>query len=351
MGPAQPGRRLTSRLVGTTQDPWRQVRFALGALGGVLVVGTLAYRLVGLSFFDAFYQTLITISTVGYSEMGENPGTAYRAVTVSVIVVGVGLALYTLGLFFEALMEGRIGEHVGRTRLQNALDQLQGHIVLCGWGRVGQSIYATLRTEGADVVVVDRRPEIAQEINGLVVVGEATEDDVLRRAGVARAQGLIIALDSDADNMYVTLSGRSLNPDIVIVTRASSTSAVPKLLQAGANTVVNPHEIGGTRMASFMTQPNVADFLGEAMQDERFEVQLREFEVRPGTILDGSTIEASGLKRATGVTVLAIKRPDGSFLHHPRAKTTLGAGDVPIVLGTSEQHRTLGKWLDAPHVT
>jgi voltage-gated potassium channel len=302
---------------------------------------------VGLGLFDAFYQTLITISTVGFTEVGDDPGTAYRAVTVVVIIIGVGLALYTLGLFFEALMEGRIGEHVGRTRLQNALDQLQGHIILCGWGRVGQSIYATLRTEGADVVVVDRRPEVAEDINGLVVVGEATDDATLRQAGVDRARGLVTALDSDADNMYVTLSGRAMNPDIVIVTRATTTNAVPKLRQAGADTVVNPHEIGGTRMASFMTQPNVADFLGEAMHDERFEVQLREFEVLPGTILDGSTIEESGLKRNTGVTVLAVKRPDGSFLHHPRAETTLDAGDVPIVLGTSEQHRTLRRWLDA----
>lgn len=339
---------MTSRLVGTKRDPWRQVRFALGALGGVLIAGTVAYRVVGLGLFDAFYQTLITISTVGFSEVGENPGTAYRAVTAMVIVVGVGLALYTLGLFFEALMEGSIGEHVGRTRLQNALDQLQGHIILCGWGRVGQSIYATLRTEGADVVVVDRRPETAEDITGLVVVGEATDDAVLRRAGVERARGLVTALDSDADNMYVTLSGRSMNPSIVIVTRASTTSAVPKLLQAGADTVVNPHEIGGNRMASFMTQPNVADFIGEAMHDERFKVQLREFEIRPGSRLEGTTIEESGLKRATGVTVLAIKRPDGSFLHHPRAETTLDAGDVPIVLGTSEQHRSLRKWLDTP---
>ncbi len=337
---------MSSQPVGTERDPWRQVRLAVGALGGVLIAGTIAYRVVGLGLFDAFYQTLITISTVGFSEVGDQPSSAYRAVTAVVIIVGVGLALYTLGLFFEALMEGRIGEHVGRTRLQNALDQLQGHTVLCGWGRVGQSIYATLRSEGAEVVVVDRRPEVAAEINGLVVVGEATDDAVLRRAGVERARGLIVALDSDADNMYVTLSGRSMNPGIVIVTRSTTAAAGPKLKQAGADTVVNPHEIGGNRMAAFMTQPNVADFLGEAMHDERFEVQLREFEVLPGTILDGSTLMDSGLKRATGVTVLAIKRPDGSFLHHPVAETTLDAGDVPIVLGTSDQHRALRRWLD-----
>ncbi|NNC76205.1 MAG: two pore domain potassium channel family protein, partial [Acidimicrobiia bacterium] len=125
----------------TERDPWRQVRLGLGALVVVQFTGTVAYLLVGLGIFDAFYQTLITISTVGFSEVGDRADTAYRVVTTVVIIFGVGIALYTLGLAFEALMEGKIGEHVGRARLQQAIDQLSGHVVLCGWGQVGQSIY------------------------------------------------------------------------------------------------------------------------------------------------------------------------------------------------------------------
>ena len=326
------------------RDPWRQVRLGIGALGVVLLAGTVGYRLVGLGLFDAFYQTLITISTVGFTEVGE-VDTAYRVVTTLVILFGVGIALYTLGFAFEAIMDGRLREVVGRTRLQHAIDQLSGHTVLCGWGQVAQSIYRALRAEGRQVVVVDRRDDLGESVGGLNVIGEATDDEVLRRAGVERASGLVVALNSDADNTYVTLSGRSLNPDLFIVTRANSAAAAPKLRQAGANRVVNPHEIGGNRMAAFMMQPNVADFLGEAMHDGRIEVKMGEFAVEPGSTLDGATIDGCGVVRATGVSVLAIKRSDGSFVHSPDPSTTLGGGDVPIVLGTSDQHSTLKAWL------
>ena len=193
---------------------------------------------------------------------------------------------------------------------------------------------------------VERQPAaLGESVAGLNVIGEATDDGVLRQAGVERASGLVVALNSDADNTYVTLSGRSLNPNLFIVTRANSAAAEPKLRQAGANRVVNPHEIGGNRMAAFMMQPNVADFLGEAMHDGRIEVKMAEFEVEPGSTIDGASIEGCGLVRATGVSVLAIKRSDGSFVHSPDPSTTFGGGDVPIVLGTSEQHYALRAWL------
>lgn len=328
------------------RDPWRQVRIGIAALGAVLIGGTVAYRLVGLGWFDSFYQTLITISTVGYSEVGSQPDTAYRLVTSAVIILGVGVTLYTLGFAFEALMAGTLTDYVGRTRLQRTLDQLKGHVILCGWGQVGQSIFSALRNEGVEVVVVDRRPDLADQVKGLAVVGEATNDESLSRAGVEHARALVVALDSDADNMYVTLSGRSLNPSIFIVTRANSAAASPKLEQAGADRVVNPHEIGGNRMAAFVFQPNVADFLGVAMRDDRLEVRLREFVVRPHSKLDGSSLDEAGLLAATGVTMLALKRADGSFVHHPPRATTVEAGDVPIVLGTPEQHRALRMWLE-----
>ena len=326
------------------RDPWRQVRIGAGALGLVLIAGTIGYRLVGLGLFESFYQTLITISTVGFTEVGE-VDTAYRVVTTVVIVFGVGITLYTLGFAFEAIMDGRLREFVGRSRLQHAIDQLSGHIVLCGWGQVGQSIYRTLRAEGRDVVVVDRGSDLAESVGGFNVIGEATDDEVLRQAGVDRAAGLVVALNSDADNTYVTLSGRSMNPSLFIVTRANSAAAAPKLQQAGADRVVNPHEIGGTRMASFMMQPNVADFLGETMHDGRLEVRLGEFEVGGTSALDGASIANSGLTQATGMSVLAIRRADGTFVQSPGPSTTLNQGDIPIVLGTSEQHEALQRWL------
>jgi len=331
---------------GNQSDPWSQVRIGVAAMVGVLAFGTIAYLILGLGLVDAFYQTLITISTVGFTEVGDNIGTAYRLVTSLLILVGVGVMLYTIGAAFEAVMEGRLSEHMMRTRMQNVLDQLEDHIIVCGWGQVGRSISRELKSHAVDVVVVDRREDLTEVVDGPVVVGDATVDAVLVRAGIERARGLIIALDSDAACMYVTLTGRSMNSKLFIVARANAAEAIPKLRQAGADRAVSPHEIGGTRMAAFMMQPNVADFLGEAMRDGQLRMQLEEFEVVADSPLDGTTIAESGIIDATGVTILAIRRPDGTFSHHPRTWTELEAGDVPIVLGTSEQLYALRIWLD-----
>ena len=326
-------------------DPWRQVRLGVVALTAVLLSGTIAYIVLGLGVVDAFYQTLITISTVGFTEVGNEIGTAYRLVTSLLILVGVGVMLYTIGAAFETVMEGRLTDHMMRTRMQNVLDHLEGHIIVCGWGQVGKAITRDLKSHDAQVVVIDKREDLPEIVDGPVVVGDATVDAVLRRAGIERAKGLIIALDSDADCMYVTLTGRSMNPRLFIVARANAAEAIPKLRQAGADRAVSPHEIGGTRMASFMMQPNVADFLGEAMTDGQLRMQLEELEVTEGSPLDGVTISESGIVDATGVTILAIRHQNGTFKHHPRTWTELESGDVPIVLGTAEQLHALHLWL------
>ena len=326
-------------------DPWHQVRLGLIALFGVLAAGTVAYTALGLAPFDAFYQTLITISTVGYTEVGANIGGSYRVVSAILILLGVGVALYTLGFAIEALMAGQLRDHLGRARLQHTLDALSDHIVLCGFGQVGQAITRAVQAEGLDVVVVDRQPD-QDALGGLpAVIGQATDDDVLKRAGIDRARGLIVALNSDADNTYVVLSGRALNPGLFIVARANDASAARKLAQAGADRVVNPHEIGGNRMAAFMLQPNVADLVGESMQDGGLEFRVREFTIDHNSRLDGTSIGQSGLVAATGVTVLAVRRRDGSFVHEPVSATAVYAGDIPIVVGTLEQHAKLRSWL------
>jgi voltage-gated potassium channel len=327
-------------------DPWRPVRIGFAALGGVLLAGTVAYSLLGLPPFDAFYQTLITVSTVGYSEVGESIGRGYRIVSALLILVGVGVALYTVGAAFEAIVDGRLSEHMGRARMRHALDQLEDHIIVCGWGQVGQAISRALLAEGAKVAIIDRREDLHDLVEGPAVVGDATVDDVLLRAGIKRARGLVIALDSAADCMYVTLTGRSMNPDLFIVARANSAEATPKLRQAGADRVVSPHEIGGSRMAAFVMQPNVADFLGEAMHHEQLAIKLQEFEVGPESIVAGRSLRESGMSNATGVTVLAVRRADGTFSQRPNAETELNAGDVPIVIGTAEQLSALRAWMD-----
>ncbi len=329
-------------------DPWVRVKLGLGALGGVLALGTVAYRLLGLAWFDAFYQVVITVTTVGYSEVlppsGEITGT-YRLVTSIVVLGGVAVGIYTLGVFFEALIEGRLTTHLGRLRMQRMIDDMTGHIIICGYGQVGQAIAASIVAHGQQVVVIDANEGIHQLVDLPTVRGDATHDEILEVAGIARAQGLVTALDTDAGNLFVTLSARSLQPSLHIVSRANEASAVKKLLSAGADRVVNPHQIGGTRMASFMVQPNVADFVGESMHDERLEVRLSEVAVTAESRLADQTLEASGIRSACGVIVLAIRRPDGSFVHQPSATTVPASGDVLITLGTPDQQEALHTWI------
>ena len=327
-------------------DPWRPVRAGLAALVGVLIAGTVAYSLLGLPPFDAFYQTLITISTVGYTEVGDTIGPGYRVVSAVLILVGVGVALYTLGAAFEAIMDGRLREHMGRARMRHTVDQMRDHVIVCGWGRVGQAISRELRAKGESVVIIDQREDLYDEVDVPAVQGDATVDAVLLQAHIERARGLIIALDSAADCLYVTLTSRSMNPDLFIVARAHSAEAVPKLRQAGANRVVSPHEIGGSRMAAFISQPNVADFLSDAMQHQQLTVEMHEFEVTGQSIIANQTLRDSGIGESTGVTVLAVRRADGNFTQSPNADTKIYPGDVPIVLGTARQLKNFKAWLD-----
>ena len=326
-------------------DPWGRVQIAAAAFLTVLVGGTVAYRLLGLGWLDAFYQTLITVTTVGFTEVGTEITPAYRIVSSTLILVGVGVGVYTIGLVFEALMEGRLTDHVGRSRMRREIDRLSGHVVVCGWGQVGRAIADTVADAGEEVVIIDRNAELVQRSTHLVVIGEATDDDVLRAAGIERARSLVVALDGESDNLYVTLSGRALNRDLFIVTRAVGPNSASKLEQAGADRVVNPHQIGAGRMASFVLQPNVADFLGETMTDRNLQIRMGEVEVSVAGSLAGRSLQDSGFLDSCGLTLLAVRHTDGSFVHRPAPEYVPTEGDVLIVLGTPEQLRAGRLWV------
>lgn len=332
-------------------DPWRRVQQGLAVLTAVLVAGTLSYRLLGLTWIDAFYQVVITVTTVGYGEIAPSSGEiggAYRLVTSIIVLGGVAVGIYTLGVFFEALIEGRLTTHLGRIRMQREIDQMSDHIIICGFGQVGQAIATFIRGHGEQVVIIDRGESIHEATDLPTVRGDATDDAVLGVAGIDRARGLVTALDADADNLFVTISARTLRPSLYIVSRANEASSIKKLEAAGADRVVNPHSIGGTRMASFMVQPNVADFVGESMHDDRLEVRLSEVRVTEGSRLADRSLEESGVRAACGVIILAIRRPNGTFIHQPSASTVPVVGDVLITLGTPQQQSTLEGWVADP---
>ena len=242
---------------GAPKDPWGRFWAGLSVLAAVTAAGTFGYHRLGLTVGEAFYQTVITITTVGYGEVG-TVSDSYRVFTVLLIMFGVGTALYTLGVLLESLFEGRLDTEIRRRRMQKQIDHLSGHVVLCGFGQVGSAIHREMAAAGRTVVVVDRS-ELDDEALPLSVAGEATDDAVLVAAGLERADTLVLALDSDVDNLYIALTARSMQPSLFIVARSNSSSAEPKLRQAGVDRVVNPHQIGGSAMAALALQPDAAD--------------------------------------------------------------------------------------------
>lgn len=300
----------------------------------VTTVGTFGYHRLGLTVGEALYQTVITITTVGYEEIGTVTD-SYRVFTILLIMFGVGAALYTLSVLIESLFEGRLDDEIRRRRMQKQIDRLSDHVVLCGFGQVGRAIYRELAAEGRTVVVIDRR-ELTDEVLPHVVVGEATDDSVLVSAGLERASTLVLALDSDVDNLYVALTARSMGPGLFIVARSNNSSAEPKLRQAGVDRVVNTHEIGGSRMAALVLQPDVVDFLGVVMHDEELAVRLAETPVTGEGPFAGRALSKCRIGESTGATVLAVRR-DESFVTSPPDEYVLAANDVLIVLGTKQQ--------------
>src|SRR5687768_16755307 len=225
-------------------DPLRRVRLGLAALGLVVVAGTAGYVLLGFSLLNALYQTITTITTVGYGEIEPLKANG-RIFTIVVILFGVGTALYTLTQLLETVVEGHLGNLLERRRMERGIASLHPHVIVCGWGRVGRALTEYVARAGQDVVVIDRDAERLSGTPYLTVQGDVTEDSVLMQAGIDRARVLVAAVTSDADNLYVTLSSRALRPDLVIIARARTDAAEPKLERAGANRVVNPQRIGG----------------------------------------------------------------------------------------------------------
>jgi voltage-gated potassium channel len=314
----------------------RRLRFGLVGMLGVLVLGTVGFVGFGYSVLDAVFQTVITISTVGFGEVRPF-GPGEKIFTIVLILVGVGTAAYTFSLLVETLVEGYLTDAFRRRRMNRRIESLHDHVILCGWGRVGQAIARHVSSSVTDVVVLDISAERLTTVSGLFICGDAADEDVLRAAGIGRARALVTALSGDSDNLYVTLTARSMRPDLFIVARTASASAVPKLLQAGANRVVNPQDLGGARMAALATQPHVAEFLDVVMHDGRLEFRLEEIGVPPGSPIAGETLRSARVHARTGALVLALRHPGEEIRTNPPPEARVEGGDVLVVVGNSSQ--------------
>ncbi len=314
----------------------RRIQLALLAVISVMIVGTVGYLLLGFSLLDAVYQTVTTITTVGFREIHPLRA-AGKVFTIVLILAGVGTALYAFGVVLETLVEGHLRQHLGRRRMEREIARMTGHAIVCGWGRVGRAVGEYLAGQGADVVVVDNNPERAAAVPYPALTGDVTDDDVLRKAGIMRARSLVAAINTDAENVYITLSARALRPDLVIVARARTEASEPKLLRAGATRVVNPQRIGGQRIAAAALQPNVVEFLDVVMHDGSLEFRLEEVLVRTGSRLAGRTLRETSQGDSTGALVLALRSSDGTFITNPPLTSQIDAGCVLIAIGTREQ--------------
>jgi len=335
-----------SRPPESVNDPWRRVQLGLGALVLVLVVGTLGYLVLGLPLLDALYQTVTTVSTVGFREVG-TADTPFKIFTILLILTGVGVVLYTLTVLLETLIEGRLTHRLSRRRMDREIARMHDHVIVCGYGRLGRTIADHLAAAGRELVVIERADHVLSSPYPHIHGDANDDDDVLEAAGIDRAGTLIAALDGDSDNLYLTLSARSRRRDLFIIARAKLESAEPKLRQAGADRVVNPQLIGGTRIAAMTLQPHVLEFVDVVFHDGSLEFRLEEIPVGAGSVLEGRTIGEVAVRDRTGAMVLAIRRTDGTFLTNPTTDTAMAAGQVLIAIGTSEQLGALAELADA----
>ncbi|MGI8792470.1 MAG: potassium channel family protein, partial [Acidimicrobiales bacterium] len=287
-------------------NPFRRLWLASAAVLAVIVAGTVGYMAFGFGFVNAVYQTVTTISTVGFREVEPIEGWG-KVFTIFLILGGVGTALYGLGAVVETLIEGHFSNVVWRRRMERQIEAMIDHVVVCGWGRVGRALARYVSGAGTAVVVVDNQAERLQDCPYPYVVGDATNDDILRAAGVERARALVAAINTDAENLYVTLSGRTLCKDLFIVARSRLLGTDAKLLRAGADRVVNPQDIGGARMAAFVIQPKVAEFLDVVMHDGSLEFRLEEVEVPEGSPIAGVALRDAHIRDRAGALVLALR--------------------------------------------
>lgn len=322
----------------------RRLRIAAAAVVAVIAAGTVGYVAFGFGWVDALYQTVTTVTTVGFREV-EPFGPAEQFFTMALILCGVGTVLYAFGVVLEAIVEGRVLAVLGRRRMERELASLNGHTIICGWGRVGRTIAQYSAGVGEPIVVIDRDAERLASCPHPYVVGDATDDDVLDAAGVARARAVVAAVEADADNLFIVVSGRALRPELFIVARVRSEANEPKMRRAGADRVVNPQRIGGARMAAFVVHPHVAEFLDVVMHDGTLEFRLAEVVVGAASPHTGATLRESRLREATGALVLAVREHDGTFRTNPPPDTRLTPGEVLIAVGTADQLDALTKEL------
>ena len=297
---------------------------------------------------DALYMTVITLATVGFSEVQELSPEG-RIFTMALIIVGVGFVFYLAGSIIQFMVEGRIREILGRRKLENQLRKQKDHYIVCGYGRVGDTICDLLASKPLGVVVIERDPERIARLSDrdlLHVAGEATDEDNLIRAGVKEARGLLAVLKTDSDNVYVTLTARQLNPELFIIARGGEEKSENKLLAAGANRVVSPYLMGAHRIAQTILRPTVTDFLELTLMEKSRDIQMEEVPVHPSSRLIDVALQDSGIRKDLDLIIVAVRKPEGEMLFNPSSQTRLQGGDMVVAIGEKQNLERFEKILN-----
>ena len=318
--------------------------FAVALLVAVVLAGTLGYMVIERwSAWDAFYMSVITITTVGYREV-HDLSLAGQIWTVLLLFGGVGSALYVFTLLATVVVEGGLPLRLQKRRQARMINTIKDHFIVCGYGRIGSIIAGQLQRQNVPFVIVERDParlQAAMMDGVLAVQADASHEDVLKRVGIDTARCLIAAVGTDAENVYTVLSARVLRPDLFIVGRAEGDDAARKLLRAGANRVVSPYQIGAVQMAQTAIRPAVVDFMTLATSSDNLELAMEEITVMKGASLGDKSLLDANLRQRFGVIVVAIQREDGRMDFNPEPDTAIRAGDKLVVLGRPHSLRRL----------
>ena len=323
-------------------------RYAIILLTAIIAFGTVGYYIFEeMPLFEAFYMTIITISTVGFSEI--RPLTVVgRSITLVVIVLGISVGTYTIGIIVRWFVEGELSKIFGRRKLQKKMADLKNHYIICGFGRIGRIICQELYEDNIEFVVIEQNASAIEDIVAekyLFLEMDATSEEALMAAGILKAKGLVTAVNSDANNVFITLTAKGLRPDIFVLARASEEKNEAKLKKAGATKVVSPYMIGARRMAHVLKRPTVVDFIDIATMGNRLGLIMEEALIDSKSRFTGKNLIDSRLRQDFGVIIVAIKKLSGEMIFNPKPLETLEAGDVIVLLGKKDDLKRMNEIL------
>jgi voltage-gated potassium channel len=323
-----------------------KLRIALIMLAGIITMGTCGYYFFEhMPLFDAFYMTIITISTVGFSEI-RPLSMLGRIITVIIIILGISVVTYTAGIIVQWLVGGELQKIFGRRKLQKQIANLKNHYIICGFGRIGHIICQELYEEKIDFVVIEQDPAAIADMQTekyLFLEMDATSEEALMAAGIMTAKGLVTAVNSDANNVFITLTAKGLRPDIFVLARSSEEKNEKKLIKAGATRVVSPYMIGARRMAHVLKRPTVVDFIDIATLGNRLGLIMEEAIIDTKSRFIGKNLIDSHIRQDFGVIIVAIKKMSGTMIFNPVPTETLEAGDVIVVIGKKDDLKRMNE--------